>query len=57
MKSDIQQLIDRESDNGYGYERQNKIKVILRDMLQRAVEDNYLINNPVSGIKLRAEKK
>lgn len=57
VKSDIQQLIDRASDDGYGYERQNKIKVILKDMLQRAVEDNLVINNPVSGIKLRAEKE
>lgn len=57
VKSDIQQLVDRASDDGYGYERQNKIKVILRDMLQRAVEDGLVINNPVSGIKLRADKK
>lgn len=57
VKSDIQRLVDRASDDGYGYERQNKIKVILRDMLQRAVEDNLVINNPVSGIKLRAEKE
>lgn len=57
VKSDIQQLVDRASDDGYGYERQNKIKVILRDMLQRAVEDNLVTNNPVSGIKLRENKK
>ena len=50
-------LIDRASDNNYAYERQNKIKVILKDMLQRAVEDNLIVNNPVSGIKLRADKK
>ena len=57
VKSDIQQLIDKASDNNYGYERQDKIKVILRDMLQRAVEDNLVINNPVSSIKLRADKE
>lgn len=57
IKSDIQLLIDTASDNGYAYERQNKIKVILRDMLQRAVEDQLVINNPVSGIKLRADKE
>ena len=57
IKSDIQLLIDTASDNGYAYERQNKIKVILRDMLQRAVEDQLVINNPVSGIKLRAYKE
>lgn len=57
VKSDIQRLIDIAHDDGYLYERQNKIKVILKDMLQRAVEDNLLINNPVSGIKLRADKE
>ncbi len=57
VKSDIQRLVDTASDNGYAYERQNKIRVILRDMLQRAVEDNLVINNPVSGIKLRADKE
>lgn len=57
MKSDIQIIIDRASDSNYAYERQNKIRVILRDMLQRAVEDNLIINNPVSGIKLRADKE
>ncbi len=57
VKSDIQMLVDRASDNNYAYERQSKIKIILRDMLQRAVEDNLIINNPVSGIKLRADKE
>ena len=57
VKSDIHKLIDEAHDNGYKYERQNKIKVILRDMLERALEDNLLVNNPVSGIKLRADKE
>lgn len=57
VKSDIQLLIDNASENGYKYERQNKIKVILRDMLQRALEDNLVVNNPVSGIKLLADKE
>lgn len=57
VKSDVQKLIDEAHDNGYKYERQNKIKVILRDMLERALEDNLLVNNPVSGIKLRADKE
>lgn len=57
VKSDIQQLIYRAYDDGYFYERQNKIKVILNDMLQRATEDNLVINNPVSGVKLRSNKE
>lgn len=57
VKSDIQRLIDHAHDDNYGYERQDKIKVILKDMLQRAVEDSLVINNPVSGVKLRADKE
>ena len=57
VKSDIQLLIDKAHENGYAYERQNKIKVILSDVFQRAIEDNLLINNPASGVKLRADKK
>jgi len=57
VKSDIQGIIDKAYDDGYKYERQNKIKVILRDMLQRAIEDQLLLRNPVSGIKLRSDKE
>ena len=57
IKSDIQQLIDMIDDAGYKYERQSRVKIILRDLLQRAVEDQLIVNNPVSGIKLRAEKE
>lgn len=57
VKSDIQMLIDKASDDGYKYERQNKIKVILSDMIQRAIEDNFAVTNPVKGVKLRADKE
>lgn len=56
VKSDIQRLIDKSHDSHYGYERQYKIKIILNDMLQRAVEDDLIVKNPVVGIKLRDEK-
>lgn len=56
IKSNIQELIDTASDTGYGYERQNKIKVILFDMFQRAMEDELMIKNPAKGVRLRADK-
>lgn len=56
VKTDVQRLIDTAYDLGYQYERQNKIKIVLRDMLQRAFEDNLVSGNPVSGIKLRSDK-
>lgn len=57
IKSDIQLLIDRASEDNYKYERQNKIKVILTDMFARAIEDDLMIKNPAKGIKLRADKE
>ena len=57
VKSDIQQLIDTANDSGYKYERQNKIKVILSDMFDRAMEDELMIRNPAKGVKLRANKE
>lgn len=56
VKTDVQRLIDTAYDLGYQYERQNKIKIVLRDMLQRAFEDHLISGNPVSGIKLRSDK-
>lgn len=57
VKSDIQWLIDKAHEDNYKYERQNKIKVILVDMFSRAIEDDLMIKNPASGVKLRADKK
>lgn len=57
VKSDVQNLINTANELGYAYERQSKIKIILKDMMQRAVEDNLAIKNPVSGIKLLADKE
>lgn len=57
VKSDIQQIIDLAADNNYKYERQDKIKVILKDMFERAIEDNLMTRNPAKGIKLRADKE
>lgn len=57
IKSDIQLLIDRASEDNYKYERQNKIKAILTDMFARAIEDDLMIKNPAKGVKLRADKE
>ena len=57
VKSDIQGLIDITNDKGYGYERQNKVRIILSDMFSRAMEDELMIRNPAKGVKLRAKKE
>lgn len=56
-KSNIQHLIDIMNENGYGFERQNKIKVILSDMFSRAMEDDLMVKNPAKGVKLRCKKE
>lgn len=57
VKSDIQNLIDIADEQGYQYERQNKIKIVLSDMFKRAIEDDLMIKNPCSGVKSRAKKE
>lgn len=56
IKSDIQQLIKKVNDDGYLYERQNKVKVILTDMFARAIEDDLMVKNPTKGVKLYQDK-
>lgn len=57
VKSDIQLLVDTAYDQGYGYERQNKIKIIMTDMLERALEDELISRNPSKGVMLRSVKQ
>ena len=56
VKADIQQLIKKVNDDGYLYERQNKVKVILTDMFSRAIEDDLMVKNPAKGVKLYQDK-
>ena len=56
VKADIQQLIKKVNDDGYLYERQNKVKVILTDMFARAIEDDLMVKNPAKGVKLYQDK-
>lgn len=57
VKSDIQWLIDKAYEDHYKYERQNKIKVILSDMFERALEDDLVSRNPCKGVIIRTEKQ
>lgn len=57
VKSDIQWLIDKAYEDHYKYERQNKIKVILSDMFERALEDDLISKNPCKGVIIRTEKQ
>lgn len=56
-KMDFQRIIDIAYDEGYGYERQNKIKIMLNDMMKRAVEDEMAVRNPCSGLVIHTKKE
>lgn len=55
VKSDIQRVIDATYDTGYSRSTQTRAKTIMNDMFQRAIEDDLLLNNPCSGIKVHGE--
>jgi integrase len=54
---DINQLMIREVikglvQNGYQFETQNKVKILLVDMFDKAITDDFARKNPARGIKL-----
>lgn len=54
----IKSLLKDLDKKGYKFETQNKVRIMLLDMFDKAMIDNYVIKNPCKGIKLlRDEKK
>lgn len=54
----IRALLNNLDKQGYAYETKNRVRVMLLDMFDKALMDNYVNRNPVKGIKLiRDEKK
>ena len=54
----IKSLLKDLDQKGYQYETKNKVKIMLLDMFDKAMIDNYVLKNPCKGIKLvRDEKK
>lgn len=41
---------------GYGYETQNKVRIILLDMFNKAMVDELVIKNPAQGLRVRKDK-
>lgn len=55
---DVKELIKNLDEKGYQFETQNKVKVMLSDMFNKALIDDYVLKNPCKGIKvIRDEKK
>jgi len=55
-KLQITDLLNKLKYKGYKWETLNKVKVLLVDMLDRALEDNFIIKNPAKGVRLPINK-
>lgn len=52
----VTDLLNNLAKKGYQYETLNKIKILLIDMLDRAMEDQFLLRNPAKGVRLPKNK-
>lgn len=52
----IKGIIKKLDKSGYGYETQNKVRIILLDMFNKAMVDNFVLRNPCRGIKVPKDK-
>ena len=52
----IKSLINKLNDMGYQWETQNKTRVILTDLFERALEDDFVRKNPARGVRLAKNK-
>lgn len=53
----IKSLLKELDQKGYHYETQNKVRIMLLDMFDKAMVDNYVLKNPCKGIKLSRDEK
>lgn len=54
----IKYLLKELDQKGYQYETKNKVRIMLLDMFNKAMIDNFVLTNPCKGIKIvRDEKK
>ena len=53
----IKKLIKKLKQDGYGYETQNKVKVVLIDIFNKALTNEYIRKNPAKGISVKRDEK
>lgn len=51
-KLQCQQLMGKLKERGYGWSTINKVKIMLNDMFERALDDSFIRKNPIKGIRL-----
>lgn len=52
----VQALINRVKEQGYEWETQNKVRVLLIDMFNRAMEDDFVTKNPAKSVRTASIK-
>lgn len=51
-KLKVSSLINDLNKQGYQWETQNKVRILLVDMFNKALEDEFVIRNPAKGVRL-----
>ena len=54
---DVKERIKNIREKGYKYETQNKVRIILLDMFNKAMIDEYVLRNPAKGIVLKRDER
>lgn len=50
------QLLKGLKDKGLGWETQNSARIMMIDLFNRALEDDYVLKNPMKGVRLPSSK-
>lgn len=53
----IRELIKKLDKEGYRYETKNKVKILMVDMFNKAMLDEFVKKNPARGISIRRDEK
>lgn len=54
---EIRLLLKKLKQDGFGYETQSKVKILLSDMFNKAMIDEFVRRNPVRGISIKRDEK
>ena len=52
----VKNLINKMDSLGYQWETQNKVKILLTDLFNVAIDNDYALKNPAKGVKLAKSK-
>lgn len=55
-KFQIADILNKLKDKGYKWETLNKVRILLIDMFDRALEDDFVIKNPARGVRIPINK-